>query len=99
MRGPWFWPSDTKEQEAVLRKIWREDELTTILAAFNDHPEGLSNAQIDKSLRNNAQWRTLWHLKELMALGLVEYVPHFFGDPGRYVLSDRGRELLHKVAH
>jgi hypothetical protein len=98
MRGLWVWSSDSKEQETIVRKVAQEDELGAILTALAKSPDGLSNAQIDRVLRNNSQWRTLWHMRELIALGIAEYKPDFFGDPGRYVLTERGRILVPRMA-
>lgn len=97
MRGLWTWPSDPKEQEQALVKLREEDELTTILAALAKAPEGLSNAQVDKLLHNNSQWRTLPHMKELMALGFVEYHVQFFGNPGEYVLTELGKTVVSRL--
>jgi DNA-binding HxlR family transcriptional regulator len=97
MRGIWVWPSDPKEQDKVLRKISGEDELSTILLALANNPEGLSNSKLDRLLANNSQWRTLSHMRELIALGFVEYHVHFFGDPGLYQLTDLGKTVLPRL--
>jgi len=94
MKGIWVWPSDPNEQNKTLRRILEEDELVTILAALAKSPEGLSNAQLDRLLSNNSQWRTSSHMKELMALGFVQYHVQFFGDAGRYALSDLGKTVV-----
>jgi hypothetical protein len=97
VKGFWAWPSEPKEQDAVLRKIMGEDELVTILAALAKSPAGLSNAQLDKLLANNSQWRTLSHVKELMALGFVQYHTQFFGNPGEYELTDLGKAVVARM--
>lgn len=97
MKGIWTWPSDPKQEERVLTRVRQEDELAKILAALDKNPNGLSNAQIDNLLANNSQWRTLWHVRELIALGLVEYRVELFGEPGRYVLTERGKALLPNI--
>ncbi len=97
MKGTWFWPADSKSQEKTVRKIRDEDQLSKIIVAISKSPDGLSNAQIDNILANNSQWRTLWHLKELMSMNLVQYNVQFFGEAGRYVLTDLGRELLSRI--
>jgi len=97
MKGIWVWPSDPKEQDKTLRRITEEDELVTILGALEKSPEGLSNAQLDRLLSNNSQWRTLPHMKELMALGFVQYNVHFFGDAGRYALTDLGKTISSRI--
>ena len=97
MKGIWVWPSDPKDQEKTLRKIMEEDELVTILTALAKSPEGLSNAQFDRLLSNNSQWRTLSHMRELMALGFVQYHVQFFGDAGRYELTDLGKTIVSRI--
>jgi hypothetical protein len=97
MNGIWVWPSEPKEQEKTLQKILREDELLTILVTLAKNHEGLSNAQIDRLLANNSQWRTLLHLKELMALGFVDYHVHLFGDAGKYQLTELGKTIVSKL--
>jgi len=97
MKGIWVWPSDPNDQEKTLRRIMEEDELVTILAALAKSPEGLSNAQLDRLLSNNSQWRTLSHMKELMALGFAQYNVQFFGDAGMYQLTDLGKTITSKI--
>jgi len=74
-----------------------EDELMTIMTAVSKSPNGLSNAQLDKLLANNSQWRTLTHMRELMALGFVQYRVQFFGDAGKYELTELGKAILSKM--
>lgn len=93
MRGIWTWPAGPKDQDKTMRRIMQEDELAKILFALAESPQGLSNAELDRFLSNNSQWRTLPHMKELMALGLVGYHVQFFGEPGKYEITDRGRAL------
>ena len=97
MKGIWTWPSEPGDQEKTLRKIMEEDELVTILVALTKSPEGLSNAQIDRLLSNNSQWRTLSHLKELIALGFIQYHVQFFGEAGKYELTDLGRNVVPRI--
>jgi len=97
MRGIWVWPSEPNEQDKILQKILREDELVTILLILAKKPEGLSNAQLDKLLANNSQWRTLLHMKELMALGFIGYHVQIFGDPGKYQLTELGKAVVSKI--
>ncbi len=80
-----------------MQRILREDELVTILLALSKATEGLSNAELDKLLGNNSQWRTLLHVKELMALGFLDYHVQFFGDPGKYQLTELGSEIISKI--
>jgi hypothetical protein len=97
MKGIWAWPAESKDQEKTMRKIVEEDELVTILAALSSTPEGLSNAQLDRLLSNNSQWRTLSHVRELIALGFVQYHAQFFGDSGKYRLTDLGKAIGSRI--
>ena len=97
MKGIWAWPSEPNEQDKTLRKIMQEDELVTILVALAKSPEGLSNAQLDRLLANNSQWRTLSHMRELTALGFVQYHVQFFGDPGKYEITDLGKTAVSRI--
>lgn len=98
MRGAWVWPSDPKEQANVMRRVRQEDELVTIIAALSKKPEGLSNAQLDKLVSNNSQWRTILHMRQLLALGFVQYTVQFFGNPGEYTLTDLGKSVAARLA-
>jgi hypothetical protein len=97
MKGIWAWPSEPKEQERVLRRVLSEDELSTIILALANHPEGLSNAKLDRLLANNSQWRTLPHMRELVAMGFVEYHVQFFGEAGIYQLTELGKMMLPRL--
>jgi len=97
MKGIWTWPSQPDDQEKTLRKLMEEDELVTILVALAKSPQGLSNAQLDRLLANNSQWRTLSHLKELMALGFIQYHVQLFGEAGKYELTDLGRNVVSRM--
>jgi hypothetical protein len=97
MKGIWTWPSEPKEQDKVLRRILGEDELSTILLALAKNPDGLSNAKLDRLLGNNSQWRTLSHMRELIALGFVEYHVQLFGDSGKYQLTSLGNSIVPRL--
>ena len=97
MKGLWTWPSEPSEQDRILRRILGEDELSTVLLALASHPEGLSNAQLDRLLANNSQWRTLSHMRELIALRFVEYKVQFFGDAGKYQLTGLGKTIVPRL--
>jgi len=97
MKGIWVWPSEPIDQDKIVRKIMEEDEFVTILVALAKAPEGLSNAQLDKLLSNNSQWRTLSHTRELTALGFIQYHVQFFGGPGKYELTDLGKTVVSRI--
>jgi hypothetical protein len=67
------------------------------MLALASHQEGLSNAQLDTLLANNSQWRTLLHMRELIALGFVEYQVQFFGDAGKYQLTGLGKTVVPRL--
>jgi hypothetical protein len=97
MKGIWVWPSEPKDQDKMLRRIMEEDELGAILATLAKAPEGLSNAQLDNLLSNNSQWRTLSHMRELTALGFIQYQVQFFGGAGKYELTDLGKTVVSRI--
>ena len=98
MNGTWAWPSDSKQQETALHKVVQDHRLTAILEILGKNPGGLSNAQIDNLVANNSQWRTSWLMKELTALGLIEYKAELFGESGRYTLSEYGKTCYQALA-
>jgi len=67
------------------------------LKAIMKSKEGLSNAEIDDLLSDNSNWMTLWVMRQLLSLGFVEYRVDFFGNPGRYTMTDLGRDVLQKL--
>ena len=71
--------------------------MVAILVALAKSPDGLSNAQLDRLLSNNSQWRTLSHLKELMALGFILYHVQLFGEAGKYELTDLGKNVVSRM--
>lgn len=97
MKGIWVWPTEPKEQGKTLQRILREDEFVTILLTLSKSPDGLSNAKLDKLLGNNSQWRTLLHAKELLALGFIDYQVQYFGDSGKYQLTELGKSIVSRI--
>lgn len=97
VKGIWIWPKEPEAQDKVLRTLVQEDELGSILSALSKNPDGMSNAQLDRLLANNSQWRTLTHMRELVALGFVEYHVEFFGNAGQYRLTDLGKSILTRI--
>lgn len=96
-RGFWVWPSDPKEQEHLVDQISRSEHLTAALAAIMKSKEGLSNAELDDVLSDSSNWMTLWVTRQLLSLTLIEYKVDFFGNPGRYTLTELGREVLQRT--
>jgi hypothetical protein len=97
MKGIWFWPSDPKEQEKVLKDIRASEPILAALTALSKSKDGLSNAQLDIAIGSFSQWYTRWMIERLLSLGFVEYKVEWFGDPGKYVLTDLGREVLRRL--
>ena len=98
MKGLWVWSEDTKEQDRVIGKLRQEEHLMSILKTLQSaDKEGLSNAEIDLALTSYSQWRTLWHLRELMALRFIEYKVSPFGEPGTYSLTELGTRVTARI--
>jgi hypothetical protein len=97
MKGIWAWPSDTKAQDNILHQMASEDEYLEILQALEQSPTGLSNAQLDKLLANNSQWRTLKHMQGLIAVGFVRYDVKLFGNAGEYRITELGKTALARI--
>jgi hypothetical protein len=96
-KGLWVWPSDSKGQRTTLRKVGASLHLMDALAAIAKSKEGLSNAEIDDAISDSSEWTTLWVVRQLTALGFVEYKVDFFGNPNKYEMTDRGRAALSSI--
>jgi len=69
-----------------------------MLTALKERKEkGLSNAEVDSLLRVSSQWLVFWDLRELLALNIVEFDVQFFGEPGRYRLTESGLQILAEI--
>jgi len=97
MKGIWAWPADTKAQDNMLHEIAKEDEYLEILEALEKNPAGLSNAKLDKLLTNNSQWRTLKHMRGLVAVGFVKYDVKLFGNAGEYQITELGKAAVSRI--
>jgi hypothetical protein len=96
-QGLWVWPEDQRGQQQALAKISQAPHLVTALTAISKSKDGLSNAELDDTLTDNSVWRGLWIVRQLLSLGFVEYRVDFFGNPARYVVTDKGRDALQKL--
>ncbi len=94
MKGIWFWPPDAREQAKILKKVAASESMLTILTALSKSKDGLSNAQIDSVTSSYSQWNSLWAIRPLLSLGFVEYKTEWFGDAGKYVLTELGKDVL-----
>lgn len=92
--GLWVWPSDAKAQPRILRKVARSEHLVAGMQAVAKSTDGLSNAQIDAALSEYSHWQTRWVVDQLISLGFADYKVDFFGGPGKYVLTELGRNTL-----
>src|SRR2546422_7656618 len=97
MQGIWFWPSDAKGQLKVLRKIMASEPILAALTALSKSKEGLSNAQLDSAMGSFSQWNTRWIIDQLLSLGFIEYRVEWFGDAGKYVLTELGKDILRRL--
>jgi hypothetical protein len=64
------------------------------LTAIGKSKEGMSNTELDDAINDVSEWTTLWVVRQLTALGFLEFKVDFFGNPARYRLSDSGRAAL-----
>ena len=96
-KGLWVWGSDERTQRRMTRKVSQSKRLMTALLAIMKRTEGLSNAELDDLTSNNSGWMTISVMRELLSLGLVEYQVDLFGNPGRYALTDLGRNIMQKI--
>jgi hypothetical protein len=93
-KGLWIWPSNPKAQRTVLRKVAASPHLVAALTAIGKSKEGMSDAELDDAINDNSEWTTLWVIRQLTALGFVEFKVDFFGNPARYQLTEAGRSAL-----
>ena len=92
--GLWVWPADQKEQRRTLKRVAESEHLVAAMQAIAKSKEGLSNAEIDDVLTDNSNWMTRWVVDQLVSLGFVDYKVQFFGGPGKYDLTELGRNAL-----
>ena len=93
-KGLWVWPADPKGQRKMLRKVLESSHLMAALAAIGKSKEGMSNAELPDALNDSSEWTTLWVVRQLMSLGFVEQKIDFFGNPGKYQLTELGISAL-----
>ena len=90
--GIWVWPSDLKMQRRTLRKVSHSPHLMTLLEAIAKSSEGLSNPEVSEALGNNSGWMIIWSVRQLLALGFIEYKIDLFGEASRYVITELGKQ-------
>jgi hypothetical protein len=96
-QGYWVWPESLEEQGKIIRNITDSKFLRQAIISLARNSNGLSNAEIDQLIDANSNWLTLWVMRQLMALGLVIYKVELFGGPGRYQLTQRGKEVAQRI--
>ncbi|MDA4128487.1 MAG: hypothetical protein OK422_03365 [Thaumarchaeota archaeon] len=95
--GLWVWPTEPRNQARMLRKIAQNNHLVTALKAISASKEGLSNAELDEVLGDNSEWLTLWVVRQLQALGFIDYKVDLFGGPSRYIITDLGKKVSAQI--
>jgi len=93
-KGLWIWSSNPKAQRIMLRNVAASPHLMAALTAIGKSKEGMSDAELDDAINDNSEWTTLWVIRQLTALGFIEFKVDFFGNPARYQLTDAGRSAL-----
>lgn len=68
--------------------------MAAAMTAISKSKQGLSNAELDDLIGDNSEWMTLWVIKQLTALGFIEYKVDLFGGPARYQLTELGRNVV-----
>lgn len=97
MKGLWVWPENEVNQNKTIQGVKNSQHFMTILSKLAKSKDGLSNAQIDQVVKNNSQWNTRWIVSELLGLGLIDYKVDLFGDPGKYSITDLGKDVLKRL--
>lgn len=93
-KGLWVWPSNPKAQRMVLRNVASSPHLTAALTALGKSREGMSDSELDDAINDNAEWTTIWVIRQLTSLGFIEYKVDFFGNPAKYQITEAGRTAL-----
>ncbi len=96
-KGVWVWPSDPHGQQETLEKVAASPHLKAAMIALAASEEGMSNAELDDAISSSSEWTTLWIVRQLTALGFIEFKVDFFGNPARYHLTELGRTALSKM--
>ena len=95
MKGDWSWSE--QDRSSILQKLRTSSRITILRALKAKDDVGLSNAEIDSLLETSSQWLVFWELRELMALGVAKYEVQFFGEPGKYKLTESGLSILKEL--
>ncbi len=96
--GLWLWPSNARAMRRMLRRVSASEHLVDAMQAIAKSKTGLSNAEIDDALSDNSAWMTRWVIDQLISLGFAEYKVDFFGGPGKYELTELGRNAISAIS-
>ena len=96
-KGVWVRPSDPRGQQETLENVATSPHMKAAMAALASNEEGMSNAELDDAIRCSSEWNTLWTVRQLTALGFVEFKVDFFGNPAKYRLTELGRTAFLKM--
>ena len=96
-KGLWVWPQDERGQRRTLRAMSASAHLMAAMNAMAKSKDGLSNAEFDDLLKDTSNWLTREVVNQLMSLGFVEYNVHFFGEAGKYELTDLGKTATSRI--
>lgn len=97
-KGLWVWPSDSRAQRKVLKKVAGFSHVMAAMSALVRSKEGMSNSELDDAIGNNSNWMTVWVVKQLTSLGFIEFKVDFFGGPARYQLTELGRNAFATIS-
>ena len=71
--------------------------LIAAMTALGKSKEGMADSDLAESINDTSEWTTLWVIRQLTALGFMEYTVDFFGNPARYQLTGSGQNALAAV--
>jgi repressor of nif and glnA expression len=97
VKGIWVWPEIPRRQKEIIEEIKKSNYMVNVLSVLAKSKEGLSDSQIDEEIRSNSLWLTLWTLRQLLALGFIKYEVPPFGEPGKYTITELGKNVLQRI--
>ena len=95
--GVWVWPSEPRRQRKTLRMVAASPSLMIAMNAIAKKQDGMSNSELDEALGDNAEWITIWTIRQLTSLGFVDYKVDLFGGPAKYQITDLGRNAISMI--
>ncbi len=93
-QGVWVWPTDAREQSKVIKQMANSPRLIAVLKAVAKSKDGMSNPEVDEALGTNSDWVTIWMVRQLLALGFIDYKVDLFGEPSKYLITELGKQAL-----